>query len=89
MNYEMLELSEDFQKKQDDDSIKILVENIDNIENQNFTVYTASTKDSFNFSEEFIKKKRERKKKRKKRQLLIDEEKIIKIDEMREKKNEK
>ena len=81
----MFEISFEFDKKQEDNSVKILEENI---ENQNFTD-TGSTNVSFNFLEEFIKKKRERNKKRKKRKSLTDEEKIIKIDEIKDKINKK
>ena len=81
----IFEISFEFDKKQEDNSVKILEENI---ENQNFTD-TGSTNVSFNFLEEFIKKKRERNKKRKKRKLLIETVKIIKIDDMREKINKK
>ena len=81
----MFEISFEFDKKQEDNSVKILEENI---ENQNSTD-TGSTNVSFNFLEEFIKKKRERNKKRKKRKSLTDEEQIIKIDEIKDKINKK
>ena len=81
----IFEISFEFDKKQEDNSVKILEENI---ENQNFTD-TGSTNVSFNFKEEFIKKKRERNKKRKKRKSLTDEEQIIKIDEIKDKINKK
>ena len=53
----MFEISFEFDKKQEDNSVKILEEKI---ENQNFTD-TGSTNVSFNFKEEFIKKKKRKK----------------------------